>query len=766
METLISDNFPRYMNTPYSLNLSPFNSRSSALKNRILLHFSNRKWCWVSKKPNFCSISALSSSNSTNYGGWNDLESIDDSNQSGKLDQFQNFLVSVGIDDRKHVFMFLLGLVSALAISRIRVSSIIVFPASVLVFAVGFSLGFVRGGSTAISMKEISINGSKKTPKEKNPRFSDEKLKNMVDVFSEFDVKITNLKNDMKGAIDSNRFEMSELESYLEVIKSMSLSVLPAKNALEASVNSMDLLVEDQEVERNSNQKPSRRRKEMGANGFDFFQIIGWMFQENSVGLKPNKVKDPKEPLNLKAMSDQTQGSILVPAVEEEKILNTVPNDNIRNVKMGSCPQEASNNPALNPDGCETLGDGAKNMEIIPKMVKATEMDRSFKRLPNTEEVSHPNNSLPFLNNHGIFLKLGHQNENETEASLDSLIDPANLRLGEIEFDSLGMEAEESISQKRTLKTSNGTYIPSHRGKGENGAYRPYFIDESIKSEDQPYIDNQISECDSDVASTSSSLISDDVVFDRHVTQATYLIKQAKEFLRGKGDEERAEIMLHKSARLLSKATTMKPMSLLAVGQLGNTYLLHGELKLKISRELRTFLSRRDPLSAKKRSRVYVKGLDDQVMSKDRIASVLVDVCEECEELLVDAGRKYRMALSIDANDVRALYNWGLALSFRAQLIADIGPEAAFDADKVYLAAIDKFDAMMSKSNIHAHDALFRWGVALQKRSHLQPSNSKKMKLLQQAKRLYEDALIMDSDNLQVREALSSCISELDFRNF
>jgi hypothetical protein len=53
---------------------------------------------------------------------------------------------------------------------------------------------------------------------------------------------------------------------------------------------------------------------------------------------------------------------------------------------------------------------------------------------------------------------------------------------------------------------------------------------------------------------------------------------------------------------------------------------------------------------------------------------LLIDVCEECEELLVNAGRKYRLALSIDSNDVRALYNWGLALSFRGQLIADIGP--------------------------------------------------------------------------------------------
>lgn len=83
------------------------------------------------------------------------------------------------------------------------------------------------------------------------------------------------------------------------------------------------------------------------------------------------------------------------------------------------------------------------------------------------------------------------------------------------------------------------------------------------------------------------------------------------------------------------------------------------------------------------------------------------------------------------------------------------------------MAAIDKFDAMMSKSNAQTPDALYRWGVALQQRSLLRPGNSKeKVKLLQQAKRLYEDALLMDSDNFLVREALTSCISELNFGQY
>jgi len=62
---------------------------------------------------------------------------------------------------------------------------------------------------------------------------------------------------------------------------------------------------------------------------------------------------------------------------------------------------------------------------------------------------------------------------------------------------------------------------------------------------------------------------------------------------------------------------------------------------------------------------------------------------------------------------------------------------------------------------------LFRWGVALQQRSQLRPGSSKeKVKLLQQAKRLYEDALHMDTNNMQVKDALSSCVTELNYRQF
>ncbi|OVA00571.1 hypothetical protein BVC80_9087g68 [Macleaya cordata] len=663
-------------------------------------------------------------------------------------------MVSVGIDDSKHVFMFILGLVSALAISRVRVSTILVFPASVLVFAIGFSLGFVRGGGVGFSIKEISRIGCNKDSKEENSWVYAEKLRNSVEFFNELNDKVANLEKEMKGAMNSNFVQVGELESYHNILKNISLDIVREKNVIEASTNDLRTpggvgdssreSVDNGEVERGLNQKSSRRKRDLGTSFFDFFQFVGGLFQENSVGSKPNKVKDIVkreviEQSNSKMVNNQIHGSKIADQIGEENVLDTVSKNGIGNMKLGTSPQEGFRNTGLDQDTDKILGDGSGEMEEIPGMMKGKSVEamRNIRTLLDNKEYYNKSSSSRFMKNQRNFLKMTPQNTNEMQVPRDSF----NMRTKEVE--------------EETVKRSNGAYIPNSRNNYENGTYRFDLREREEKLEDglnmgKHQIGCDLEEGSASTSSSSSSMISEDVVFDRHLTDATNLLKQARECLKGKVDEEKAEVLLYKSARLLSKAISMKPMSLLAVGQLGNTFLLHGELKLKISREFRTLLATGDSLSREKVHRVELKGRDDQVMSKDRIASALIDVCEECEELLVEAGRKYRMALSIDGSDVRALYNWGLALSYRAQLIADIGPEAAFDADKVYLAAIDKFDAMMSKSNAYAPDALFRWGMALRQRSQLRPSNSKeKMKLLHQAKRLFEDALSMDSNNHQ-----------------
>ncbi|PWA35504.1 Tetratricopeptide-like helical [Artemisia annua] len=359
-------------------------------------------------------------------------------------------------------------------------------------------------------------------------------------------------------------------------------------------------------------------------------------------------------------------------------------------------------------------------------------MDTGSKQVFDRDEYVGKTNKSRFVKSERVSFNMNNRNFDRSWESDDDLAD---------------FDFGASSKQRRT-----GEYFQQEQGKYRvNGNNMLYDDMESTNKETYDESRNG-----NGFASSPSSEMSNDLLFNEYVTEANGLLKEAREWLTHRGIEEDAENMLYKSTELLSKAVDMKPMSLVAVGQLGNTYLLHGELKLKLSRKLRGILAQSD-------SNV----LDDEFSNREKFVDYLVNVCEECEELLVKAGRKYRLALSIDGDDMRALYNWGLALSFRAQLIADIGPEAAFDADKVYMAAIDKFDAMMSKSNSHTTDALFRWGVALQQRSRLRTRNFReKVKLLSQAKRLYEDALLMDSSNLQVKEALSTCVSELRYKNY
>ncbi|XP_059440582.1 uncharacterized protein LOC132173041 [Corylus avellana] len=747
MKTQIFVNPTNYSNPQFSPSVFRFDFPPFSGESLNLLRLSRRKWLQSPQPHRICSVRASCASGSASYGGWDELRLVGDSESTGESDQFRDFLVSLKADDGKHIFVFLLGLVCALAISRVRVSSIVVFPASILVFAIGFSFGFVRGGN----FSEVGVNGGKRRAKEEISWFYTEKFKNLVTFFDGFDVKVNNLKNDIAKAIDNKEITLGDLENYVNEMESISLSALNARNLAEASMDNVGksnvVLVE--------NQRPSRRKKELGEIGFELLQSVGSLFGENLVGSKPNKVKDNiKRETVESVVNDQTRANVSTSAVEESNFSSVIDSKGTGNLSVS---QESSNKSAFDEDGGRRTINDSQNGKM-----SSGEMHGSGKRFIDGEEYSYRSNSLRFMNNQSFSVKTGRNNKTEMWESHDRLFNSEEFR---VRMKHMGTEA--SFVQEQMLKKSSGAYQTSlNREKSNDKSYSFQFREEETNHEDDSHMANDLSSHESEVGSSSSPKVSDDVVFDRYLTEANDLLKQAKELMRRKRDVERAEIILYRSAKLLSKAIAMKPMSLLAVGQLGNTYLLHGELKLKISRELRTLLSGSEPLSIEKWNGM-LKGLDARITSKDELASVLVNVCEECEELLLEAGRKYRLALSIDGSDVRALYNWGIALSFRAQLIADIGPEAAFEADEVFLAAIDKFDAMMSKGNTYAPDALFKWGVALQQRSRLRPSNSKeKVKLLQQAKRLYEDALHMDSSNLQVREALSICVSELSFRYF
>lgn len=244
--------------------------------------------------------------------------------------------------------------------------------------------------------------------------------------------------------------------------------------------------------------------------------------------------------------------------------------------------------------------------------------------------------------------------------------------------------------------------------------------------------------------------------FDRLLDEGEALLEEGMQGLEGRIEVGVAERMLYEAANLFEEAVEINPSSLIAMGYWGNTLLVHGELKLKLSQQLRSMIPSSNSSYSMTRARA---GRDEQ---RESLELTLQNVCEECEELLVDAGRKYRTALTLDRADMRALYNWGLALCYRGQLIADEGGERAIqDADKVYLAAIDKFEAMLGLSQEYAGGALYNWGLAMKDRSRLRPMGDReRVKLLLQAKELFQDAVRLDPNNGQARGAVAAVVAE------
>ncbi|KAI7999252.1 hypothetical protein LOK49_LG09G00669 [Camellia lanceoleosa] len=136
---------------------------------------------------------------------------------------------------KRYIFVYLLGFVCALAISRVRVSSTVAFPACVIVFAVGFSIGFVNGGHVS----ELSLIGTTKRLNDEKIRVSIKKLRNLMDFLSGFDGKINNLINGIRRGIGSNHITVDDLESYIKVMESFGLSNLNARSVVEACTDTM-----------------------------------------------------------------------------------------------------------------------------------------------------------------------------------------------------------------------------------------------------------------------------------------------------------------------------------------------------------------------------------------------------------------------------------------------------------------------------------------------------------------------------------------------
>ncbi|XP_073279805.1 uncharacterized protein [Primulina huaijiensis] len=686
-----------------------------------------------------CSVT----SNSISYGGWDDFRLKGDSTHSGDSTQLNNFLSYLGIGDKKYLFVYLFGFVCALAISRVKVSSIVVFPACAVVFAIGFSIGLVKKGDG----KELKSNGNRRKLPDENFSGFVEKLRNLKDVLNGYNAKVLSLKNEVKRSIKDNKITVNDLEGYIDVIESNDVALQNALNVVDSCLH----------YEGDFDHETIRKRKKLGENGFNFSQVFGGLFQEKFGHLKRGKVKDSGKGEFMDAdVDNQKRHNILVDFVEDIN-LDSVLNGNLGNQKDGIYSEPFdSNSRSKNVSENHVNGTVAKNEVFKHWKKNFADKNGSVESFSERPAFSYQNNKSRFVTNQQYYFK-DYQDETEAMASRSGMCSSVDFS-----FTMKHTKNTSSFDHQQMREVPDGNYWYSESTEDDRVESHRYSVKQKPFGPGKPtsFVNQEHAHANI-FGSPPPPILDIDLEFNRCLEEANDILKEAKRCLRNQVANGFSENTLYESAALLSKAIEMRPMSLLAVGQLGNTYLLHGELKLKMSRELRSLLTRSDSFSVEVGSVLCSFG--DQLSDKEKIKLVLADVCEECEELLVKAGRKYRVALSIDGNDMRALYNWGLALSFRAQLIADIGPSTARDADKIFMAAIDKFDAIMNKGNNYAPDALFKWGSVLLHRSRLRPRNSReKVRLLQQAQRLFEDALHLDSGNPQLEGALSTCLSEID----
>ncbi|CAO2823834.1 unnamed protein product [Amaranthus hypochondriacus] len=578
------------------------------------------------------------------YNGWDDSRIWVDSDDSGESNIFKRFLISLGINDKKYAVTCLLGFVCALAISRVRVSSITVFPAFAVVFAVGYWFGFVKNRPH----KDLSSNGSKKRVKDDSYRVYARKLKKLVEIFYGFDVKINVLKNDIKNAIEYERIDLGDLESYVKDVETLGGMILNARNLVEDCVHST--LVEVQEIRKKPNQN-NRKKKENGDKGFDLFGFMGQSVEDSRADSKSSSTNFTRKNILSKNGVHQNRAAeaALEPVVSE--------NAEIPYRETLSDSSRKNNMNGTNNQTKRILSRGETNrMETYMNKTKSflynDEYNYQNVRFSSDRRFSFNMSSHKEIRNWVV--DDGMRRNPDFDSSMEFLIE------------------EESLKNQRIFESSSEAYKCYEEGENVDlGSFSESISEERMNVEDELYFRKNKSEIENDLGSFSSSTISKDMFFDRYLRKANELLKQAKDCLKARNDGTYAEERFRESAELLGRAIAIKPLSLLAIGQLGNTYLLHGELKLKISRELRSLLYETADFGVERSNLLF---LEDTIPSKDGIQNLLSSVCEECEALLVEAGRQYRMALSIDRNDVRALYNWGLALSFRAQLIADIGP--------------------------------------------------------------------------------------------
>uniref|UniRef100_A0A7N0TKQ7 Uncharacterized protein n=1 Tax=Kalanchoe fedtschenkoi TaxID=63787 RepID=A0A7N0TKQ7_KALFE len=526
-----------------------------------------RKW---SNWKTSCSVSAACvSSASAEYQGWDDPRLGSGSGGSGESNQLTNFMASIGIDDKKYVYVFALGIVCALTISRVRLGWIVVIPASVVVFALGFSFGFVR--SVTVSDVDVSGGGAIGRKRIENGDFRLEKLSSVVSFFHKLDARIGRLRDDVNRAVVEKHVTLGELERCVVELDSARSLALPARGVLEACVVELRR-AGDRAAE--SEESAGKKGKEPVESGFGFSKFAAAIFGNKRNESRAGRMKDSKRNGGENELNREVNSGVAGDSLEGNDF------NMLRDDREGSEFSKQESNVMQSVDDAKRvrMPQGEKSVPF--------NFNGASDGFNTREEYSYMRNKMKFADNSRLSFKMRHRNEIESWRSSSSSSSSSERVLDyQLKQTEASFEKEQILNKSVESFESSGMY---EHGEEEMNLPR-------VRRARMPPRDDHFA----GVADATSSAISSDVLFDRYLKEANDLLKQARDSLKDGDAEDAADDMLYRSSELLSMALDMKPMSLLAVGLLGNSYLLHGELKLKVSRKLRALLrknrsSRRD----------------------------------------------------------------------------------------------------------------------------------------------------------------------------
>ncbi|PSC74895.1 hypothetical protein C2E20_1800 [Micractinium conductrix] len=209
------------------------------------------------------------------------------------------------------------------------------------------------------------------------------------------------------------------------------------------------------------------------------------------------------------------------------------------------------------------------------------------------------------------------------------------------------------------------------------------------------------------------------------------------------GDLGRADAAFWEAADAWEALLAAQPGNVRALGNYGNTLLAHGKLKKQMMEAVAAAAPPADAAQAA------------------AVAAARARLAGDAEELLLLAGRKYRAVLEQDADQAKALINWGRVLGLRAEMAA--GQGNLVEGARLFGLAADKFDAALDLEPQNAQALRLAAQALLEGALCTLPADAREARSqLKDAASYFQAALAAEPADSEAAAGLARCQAELD----